>query len=300
MKETIIEPVAVELLLKELTQSKFVRTTKKGGYEVYLTTMRCSPNVMREIGRLREITFRNEGGGTGKACDIDPYDKVFQQLILWNPKDQRIVGGYRLARMQDLKIGNVPFSPTEEIFDFSKSFIKNYMKDAMELGRSFIIPEYQKSIFALEGLFDGLGAIVGKQSQMKYLFGKVTMYPKMKAESRNIILHFIEKFFPDKEELCTARFPLPGISYDLEALSKKSPFILPTYEENLTLLIKMVKAMGEVIPPLLLFYMGLTKTMKSCGMSISPSFGDVHEVAILVNISDISEEKRRRYIPNYA
>ena len=144
--QEVIVPIDKELLLGELTPERLLRTTSRGDNEIYLVNQQNAPHVMQEIGRLRELTFRSAGGGTGKSADIDEYDNKFQQLVLRNPDEKEIIGGYRFAPMQDLvgeEDGNTLASPTEEIFKFSPKFSEEYLPHTIELGRSFVQPKYQ-------------------------------------------------------------------------------------------------------------------------------------------------------------
>jgi len=185
--ETIISPVSKELLLSELNEKTFLRKTNSGGNEIYDFTAEEAPHLMMEIGRLREVTFRDAKGGTGKSVDIDEYDRgegAFRQLIVWDPKEQAIVGGYRYKHCKEMKIKNGEvFTPTSRLFKYSQTFIKKYLPNTIELGRSFVQPDYQptydlrRGLFSLDNLWDGLGAVVLKYPDAKYLFGKITMYP---------------------------------------------------------------------------------------------------------------------------
>ena len=188
MEEEIIQPVSKELLRAELTPEKQLRMTNKSNNEIFVITAHDSPNVMREIGRLRELAFRSAGGGTGKALDIDEFDTMSnccKQLIVWNPDAEEIIGGYRYLFGSDWQIdeNGQPKLATSHMFHFSEKFMKEYAPYTVELGRSFVSLEYQnvrsntKSIFALDNLWDGLGALTVINPNVKYFFGKVTMYP---------------------------------------------------------------------------------------------------------------------------
>lgn len=142
-ESNIIEPVSVELLKSELTPERFLRTTNKAGNEIYVVTGAEAPNVMREIGRLREIAFRAAGGGTGKEYDIDEYDTMeppCRQLIVWDPAEEAILGGYRFITGNDIRFNSdgSPRIATSHMFEFSKEFIDNYLPYTIELGRSFV------------------------------------------------------------------------------------------------------------------------------------------------------------------
>ncbi len=296
----IIQPVARELLIKELTKDKFIRVTRKGRNYLYEVTAHDSPNVMQEIGRLREISFRVNGGGTGKSVDIDEYDidpqEPYRQLIVWDPKDKEIIGGYRY-----INCGGLPKEKmaTKELFHFSDEFINEYMPFTIELGRSFIQPNYQstnlkrKSLYALDNLWDGLGALVVKYSNIKYFFGKVTMYTSYNTRARNLLLHFLRKYFDDSQLLVT---PIKPLVCDIDNPYFYELFKDLEYKDAYRVLQREIKNNGEHIPPLINSYMNLSPSMKVFGTAINHSFGEVEETGILINIKDIYPEKIERYI----
>lgn len=298
--EPVIQPVDRKLIRQELSKEKFIRITRKGRNHIYEVTAHDSPNVMQEIGRLREISFRLGGGGTGKAVDIDEFDtdlhEPYRQLIVWDPKDQEIIGGYRYIHCGGLAINKMA---TSELFDFSEEFRNEYMPFTIELGRSFIQPNYQstnlnrKSLYALDNLWDGLGALMVKYSNVKYFFGKVTMYTSYNARARNLLLHFLDKYFPDNQVLVRPVTPLE--------CDKNNPYFEELfrdldYKEGYRVLQKEIKNNGEHIPPLINSYMNLSPTMKVFGTAINHGFGGVEETGILVSIPDIYPEKIERYI----
>lgn len=298
--EPIIPPVDRKLIIKELTRDKFIRVTRKGDNYLYEVTAHDSPNIMQEIGRLREISFRVGGGGTGKAVDIDEYDtdphEPYRQLIVWDPKDQEIIGGYRYINCGGLDISKMA---TKELFDFSDEFINEYMPFTIELGRSFVQPNYQstnirrKSLYALDNLWDGLGALVVKYSNIKYFFGKVTMYTSYNARARNLLLHFLKKYFRDQHSLVR---PITPLECDIDNPYFVELFKGLEFKEGYKVLQKEIKNNGEHIPPLINSYMNLSPSMKVFGTAINHGFGGVEETGILVNIPDIYPEKIERYI----
>jgi hypothetical protein len=305
--EKIIDPVEKSLLVAELTKDKFVRKTNNGNNLIYIFDYRDSPNLMKELGRLREITFRDSGGGTGKEIDIDEFDlgeKPFRQLIVWNPEEKEIVGGYRFAPGYNLQVtpdGEV-LSPTAELFHYSKKFIEEFLPWSIELGRSFVQPNYQpqynlrKGMYSLDNLWDGLGAIVIDYPEIKYLFGKVTMYPHYNYLARDLVLFFLQKMFPDPDHLLT---PIESLGYRHDRNYLDSIFTGSTYEENFKILVQRVRAQNENVPPLVNAYMSLSATMRTFGTSLNRSFGDVEETGILVTIGDIYEFKKERHIATY-
>lgn len=304
--ETIIDKIPREALLKELNKNTYVRKVNNGDNEIYIITHYNSPNTMREIGRLREVTFRHAGGGTGKSIDIDEFDiseHPYQQLLVWNKHDQEIVGAYRFILCKDAEFINGKVNlATTELFDFSSEFYKTYLPYTIELGRSFIQPQYQpsetnrKGLFSLDNLWDGLGAIIIDNPEMKYYYGKVTMYTDFNTEARDYILSFMNYFFPDKAKLVT---PIHGISIKTDVSTFLKELEGKNYKEGHAILGKMVRGLGENIPPLINAYMNLSSTMMSFGTAINPTFGGVEETGILIPIADIYPSKMDRHVNTY-
>ena len=306
-EQPIISAIAPELIEAELTQERFLRTTNKAGNEIYIVNAHNAPNTMREIGRLREIAFRTAGGGTGQEVDIDQFDTMdnpCQQLIVWNPDARQIIGGYRYILGENIQYRTdvQPHIATSHLFHFSQKFIDRYMPYTIELGRSFVAVEYQsshagaKSLYALDNLWDGLGALTIKHPQIKYFFGKFTMYPSFNTTGRDMILFYLTRHFGDKQKLVTPHNPLKFAS-KLTFLQRLFP--IKAIKENYKILNREVRALGENIPPLVSAYTNLSATMKVFGTAINDEFGDVEETGILITVKDIYEEKRNRHIVTY-
>ncbi|MDE7180944.1 MAG: GNAT family N-acetyltransferase [Muribaculaceae bacterium] len=302
--QEIIPKVARELIEAELTPDRLLRRSNKGGNEIYVVDAFSAPNTMREIGRLREIAFRDAGGGTGLECDIDEFDTMrpvpCRQMIVWNPDDREIIGGYRFILGEDIVLENgVPRIATSHMFNFSDRFLRDYLPNTLELGRSFVVVNYQNtgkrpnSIYALDNLWDGLGAIVSRYPQIKYLFGKVTMYPAYGPECRDMILGFMHRQFPDPDRLVTPIIPLESryLSDEVQARYPGNDF-----KENYRVLNQFVRANGRKIPPLVNAYMALSPTMRMFGTAINPEFGNVEETGIFLTIDEIFEEKKERHM----
>jgi hypothetical protein len=305
--EKIINQVDKNLIKSELTVQKRVRATNKANNEVYVFTAHDSPNLMREVGRLREIAFRAADGGTGLEADIDKYDTMdnpYRQLIVWDPENEEILGGYRFIFGNDVPFDEKgkPMLATAHLLNFSEKFIKEYLPYTIELGRSFVSLEYQstlmsrKGIFALDNLWDGLGALTVIDPSMKYYFGKVTMYGTYNKDARNMILYFLNKHFPDRDELVTAINPLE--THTNKAKMEKL-FVGKNFKDDYKILNKEVRDLGYNIPPLINAYMGLSPSMRFFGTAINDEFGDVEESGILIEIDQILEEKRARHIETY-
>lgn len=302
----IIAPVSKELLRSELVVSKFLRETNKGKNQIFILTASNSPNIMLEIGRLREVTFRTAGGGTGKEVDIDEFDHGhFKQLIVWDPENEEIVGGYRFAFMKDLVSEELIHSPTNEIFEFSDKFIEEILPFTIELGRSFVQPNYQpkrdsmKGIFSLDNLWDGLGALVVDNPEMKYFFGKMTMYKDYNRQARNLILYFLEKYFADKDNLVFPKkeFELDIVEREVDLL--EDIFVANSFKEDKLILQKALAEIKENIPPLFNAYMSLSPNMKEFGTADNPFFGGVEETGILVTMASIYPKKIERHVESY-
>ncbi len=307
MTEKIIDPIDSRLIEAELTPDKFLRETNKGNNEIYIVDGRECQATMREIGRLRELAFRSAGGGTGKSCDIDEFDLMdppCRQLIVWDPVSKLILGGYRFILGRDIKIDEKgkPRIATSHMFEFSERFVKEYLPTTIELGRSFVRLEYQsskagaKAIFALDNLWDGLGALTVDYPEIKYLFGKMTMYPNYHRECRDMILYFLHKHFPDTETLVRPINPC-ATSIDVNAMQRL--FTSDDFKEDYKILNHTIRDFGFNIPPLVNSYMSLSPTMKMFGTAINDEFGDVEESGIFFAISDIFEEKKQRHIGSY-
>ncbi len=305
--EPIIAPISLDLIKSELTPDKKLRDTNKGGNVIYIVNHHDSPNVMKEIGRLREEAFRDSGGGSGLAMDIDEFDtmeKPYQQLIVWDPDAQKIIGGYRYILGNDIKLDEKgqPVLATSHMFHFSEKFIKEYLPHTIELGRSFITPEYQsrqagaKALFALDNLWDGLGALVIERPDMKYFFGKMTMYPEYNRVARDLIQHFLFKHFEDKEKLV---IPLDPIKIETDRNYMDGLLTEDDFKSDYVLLNAEVRKRGVNIPPLVNAYMSLSPTMKMFGGGINHEFSEAEETCIMITFDEIYKDKVERHINSY-
>lgn len=307
MEEEIIQPIDRELLKRELTPERQLRMTNKSHNEIYVVTAKEAPNVMKEIGRLREEAFRTAGGGTGKSMDIDEFDTMdhgCKQLIVWNPENDEIIGGYRYLFGKDWKIqpDGQPHLATSHMFHFSGKFMREYAPYTVELGRSFVSLDYQnarqntKSIFALDNLWDGLGALTVINPDCKYFFGKMTMYSNYIRRGRDMILYFLKKHFDDKENLI---IPIKPLKIETPEEELRKIFCEDDFKADYRILNHEIRKLGYNIPPLVNAYMNLSPTMKLFGTAINYGFGDVEETGILIAVDEIFEEKRIRHIESF-
>ena len=307
MTEKIIAPVEPEVVAAELTPERLLRRTNKSDNEIYVVTSAEAPSVMREIGRLREAAFRYYGGGTGHACDVDQFDAWpsggYRQLIVWNPRDRKILGGYRFRfGAETPHESGAPQWATAELFRFSERFMQDYLPYTVELGRSFVSLEYQAtlprrgSIFILDNLWDGLGALTVIDPTVKYFFGKVTMYPTYDVEARNMILYFLRHHFPDPDRLV---WPINPLEVAMDEAAMASLFHYDNFRENYRVLNQEVRKRGFNIPPLVNAYMSLSPQMRTFGTAINRGFGNVEETGLLIAVDEILEEKKKRHIETY-
>ncbi|WP_295732205.1 GNAT family N-acetyltransferase [uncultured Muribaculum sp.] len=303
----VIDPVAVELIESELTPDRLLRDTNKGGNKIYIVDAFSAPNVMREVGRLREIAFRAAGGGTGKECDIDEFDTMdppCRQLVVWDPEVREIIGGYRFIPGNEIRLraDGMPRIATSHMFRFSERFLRDYLPYTIELGRSFVRLEYQstrvgvKALYALDNLWDGLGALTVIYPDMRYLFGKVTMYPSYNADCRNMILYFLTKHFPDHDRLV---WPITPLTTHMDNEAMKRLFTCDTFKDDYKILNRAIREHGYNIPPLVNAYMSLSPSMRMFGTAINDEFGDVEESGIFFVIDEIFEEKKGRHIGTF-
>ncbi|MDR1667881.1 MAG: GNAT family N-acetyltransferase [Bacteroidales bacterium] len=305
----IIAPVDKRLLLNELTPDKFLRKTNKLNNDLYVVSAHDSPNVMREIGRLRELSFRYAGGGTGEEIDMDHYDVAenpYRQLIVWNNTEQEILGGYRFHICDESHVGKdgkINLA-TAELFHFSDTFIREYLPYTIELGRSFVQPAFQstnrfgKGMYSLDNLWDGLGALVVRNPDKRYFLGKATMYTSYNINARNMILFFLNKHFGDRERLIYPHETL-SLQPDMHEDEMNKIFIGNSYEEDYRILFQKVRSYGENIPPMIHSYMNLSPSMRIFGTARNPFFGGVEETGLLITINDIYGNKVERHISTY-
>ena len=303
----IIEPVDREALLAELNEKTFLRKTNRAGNELYVVGPE-SVQVIREIGRLREIAFRTDGGGTGKELDIDEFDTNpaygYKQLVLWDPQAREIIGGYRFCLCDQAVFDRFgqPILTSSHMFEFSKKFLKDYLPYTLELGRSFVQVEYQsskagaKALFALDNLFDGIAAIgILYNRRIKYFFGKATIYHGYPTEAREMIMVFLRKYFGRHSRLIRIRKEVKvEHPHRYSKLFKGLDF-----KEGYKVLKAEITKMGVFIPPLVNTYMNLSPTMDYFGTGINDEFGDVYDSGLMINFEDLYPEKRQRHLDSF-
>ena len=294
MLPPIIDPVDVALLKSELNEKTFLRKTNRGNNEIYVVNNECAPNVLREIGRLREVSFRAVGGGSGTPCDLDHFDledKACFQLVVWNPDADEIIGGYRFIISHETHPKHLS---TEHYFRFSDLFRERYMPHTLELGRAFVKSsgDALKSIYALDNIWDGIGALLNTNPAVKYLLGKVTMYSSYNTEARNMFFYFLRKYYPDTEHLIEGITPL---EMNIDNAHYAEVFTGENFAEDYKILRSRIREHEEIIPPMFNAYINLTGSMKVFDSVYNPELGDVYETCILVPVESIYRDKFERY-----
>ncbi len=305
--QDIIGPIARESIKTELNADTFLRKTNKGENEIYVIDSENGPLTLREIGRLRELSFRDGGGGTGKEVDLDEHDfgsHAYKQLLVWDPQAEEIIGGYRYMYGMDsiLPDGNINMS-TLDLFDVNARFTTEILPKCIELGRSFVQPKYQpqqnrKGLFSLDNLWDGLGALTLELENVEYLFGKVTMYQNYQPAARDILLTFLHHFFGQADPWVHGKAEL------VRNIQVEQPEFLAqikglNYKEAYLILNRKIRDLGENIPPLINSYMNISPTMQVYDTCVNPFFGDVEETAIMITIKDIYPTKKNRHLDSY-
>ncbi len=302
--EQIIDPVEVSLIEAELTPEKKLGDTNKGGNELYDVTWHNSPNTVREIGRLREVSYRDAGASSGKSMDLDEYDTMeepYHQIIVWDPEAKAIIGGYRyiLGTNVKLKEDGQPNITSSHLYHFSDPFISDYLPHVMELGRSFVAPDYQssragaKSLFTMDNLWDGISTVILQHPNTWYFLGKMTIYPSYDLTARNLIIHFLKKHFNDDQVLVKPKN---------EIVVSDNPRLmnLILFEDDLKkdyrLLKDAVHKLGTKIPPLVNSYINISSTMKMLGSCINDELGDAIETGIMICYDELYEDKKDRHM----
>ena len=302
--QPLIDPVSLDLIKSELTPDKKLCDTNKGHNELYVFDYINSPNLMLEVGRLRELTFREATAGVGLPYDWDEFDtmeKPYKQIIVWDPDAEAIIGGYRFILGPDMAIkeDGQPNIVSSHMFKFSEEFMQNYLPHVMELSRAFVVPAYQsskagaKALYALDNLWDGIGAVIMLHPDIMYFMGKMSMYQTYDPTARELILSYLWKHFEDKDKLAVALDPvMPQSDPRLVGLILKDDELKDDYKN----LKSACQALGTNIPPMINSYITISPTMKMLGTGVNREFGDVFDTGIMICFNEMYEEKRDRHV----
>jgi putative hemolysin len=293
----IAHPENRQELKKELKKCKLLGTTKDDK-RIYLYDGEDKNSiVVNEIGRLRELSFRKVGEGVNKKRDIDKYDRYYKHIVLWDNEDLEIVGAYRIGETKNIveKFGKEALYAST-LFDFNENFDK-YLNDSIELGRSFVQPKYWGSR-ALDYLWQGIGAYLRNNPEVKYLFGPVSMSATYSKVAKDMILHFYDMNFHDEEKLVNAKIPYNFNSDERLINNLDSELNSDDYKENFRTLKKALAAINANVPTLYKQYADLCEEggIKFCAYNVDPDFSNCVDSFILVEIDKMKEAQKKRYI----
>jgi putative hemolysin len=267
---------------------------RHGEYSVFYAAASQIPHTIQEIGRLREVTFRQSGEGTGKSSDLDRFDQHYQHLVLWNPKAKDIVGAYRFARTDEvIALFGVRGLYTNTLFRLKPTFYSS-IQPALELGRSFVRSEYQKSFLPLLLLWKGIGQYVVRNSRYRTLFGPVSISQDYTPSSRDLIVSFVRSrcgnddlaahikprssFRSHKRNSCDPR-NFSSLLSDLDELSEVVADIEPDHKQ---------------IPILLRHYLNLGGQVLD--FRVDKNFSNVVDGLVVLNLANVSRRQLERYM----
>lgn len=293
-EKNIVRPEDPKVLKKELASAEKLGTTSDGK-KIYLVSYEQGKNLLREIARLREVTFRRVGEGTGLAKDMDEFDTFYRHIILWDDDNLEIVGAYRLGICSEiLSRQGLNGLYTTTLFNFSQSMYA-LLPQAVELGRSFVQKRYWRSN-ALDYLWQGIGAFLATYPEIKYLFGAVSISNSYSEEAKDLIVHFYKKWFPDKQALAVAKN-----RYNISAKKEqelKALFSGHDFKSDLQKLKEYLKQYGFAIPILYKQYTDLCQDggVRFMDFGVDKNFASCVDGLILVQIDMIKSRKRERYL----
>ncbi|MBN1153991.1 lysophospholipid acyltransferase family protein [candidate division KSB1 bacterium] len=290
---TIIHPIDRKLLRDELAKAELLTVTSDNK-KIYLVNFINGQNLVREIGRLREVTFRKVGEGTGNKLDIDEYDRYYQHVVIWDENEMEIIGSYRLGDATEIipKYGPQGFY-NASLFMFSDDFIP-YLEKSLELGRSFIQQKYWRSN-ALDLLWQGIGAFLKNKPELKYLFGAVSISDNYSEYAKTLLVYFYNYYFGDPENLARSkhRFLLTKQEEE-EAMQVVSG---SNYEQDFRNLKFTLKTLGFSVPILFRRYTELCEGdgVKFLDFGIDESFSNTVDGLVFISLDKLKPSKQKRY-----
>jgi len=291
----VIDAVPKQTLVDEIADlPSDQQLLQQNEYDVFYMRGPQAPGLMRELGRHRELTFRDVGEGTGLEIDVDPFDEYYLQLVVWNREKSEVVGGYRLGPTDEIlpKYGKEGLY-TNTLFKFRKDLLQQ-IDPALELGRSWVALDYQRSYAPLMLLWKGIGAYICKYPRYRRLFGPVSISAEYSSMSKHLLTAFLtlHKFLPDLAKLVSPRNPLKRTAvrqFDRRAFSTVAGSM-----EECNELIKELEADGKPIPILLKQYLKLNGQLM--GFNVDPDFGNVLDGLILIDVPSIDERVMKKYL----
>ena len=289
-----LPPATLESEMAALPQHQ--RLVQSGEFDVVVFTAAQAPGLLNEIGRLREVTFRQVGEGTGHSIDLDRFDEAYTHLCLWNHKQRELVGAYRIGRVDEL-LGRYGADGlyTSTLFDFQPQLLER-MHNALELGRSFIRPEYQRSYAPLLLLWKGIGHYLVNNPQYRYLFGPVSISNDYSTNSRRLMVDTLTRYFMVKEwsGLVSPRLPVPVTPLKIQGISAQQSDPLLRDMEEISALVADLESDNRGIPVLLRHYLSLGG--KLLAFNLDPDFGNVIDGLLLVDLHQTERKQLQRYM----
>lgn len=293
-EKNVIHPVSARQLRSQIYNNEFIGQTTDGK-KIFIVEYEKSKDIIREIARLRELTFRKVGEGTGTKKDSDKFDKYYKHIVLWDDNQLEIVGSYRLADGKlVLTEFNIDAFYTSTLFKFDKSFVP-LLFNAIELGRSFVQSKYWNSL-ALDYLWQGIGKYLSVNPHIRYLFGPVSLSNNYSTEAKDLIVYFFSKWFPPKRNYISSLNPFELSKSSVEKLNQI--FNSDDYQKELVMLKNLLNNFGFTIPVLYKQYADLCLPggVQFLGFNIDPNFGNCIDALILVDLHYLKENKKRRYL----
>ncbi len=291
----IIPPVPVDLLQDELEAlDPADHLVRHKEFDVYLTMAAQSPGIMREIARLRETSFREVGEGTGRSEDRDGFDEHYRQLFLWNRESAEIVGAYRLGQTDAILPSMGPAGLyTTTLFNFAPRFL-DQMDTSLELGRSFIRPEYQRRFGCLSILWRGIGEFVARNLQYRYLFGPVSISQSYHAISKNLMVAFLRNNSMDPRLAPLVRPRRPVKVRQPLGLRESFPFEEMEAIEDISMLVSGIERDNKGVPTLIKHYLKLNG--RFLAFNLDRAFANVIDGLVLVDLIKTEPKLLERFL----
>jgi putative hemolysin len=292
-EKTIAHPQDRRVIKQELKEAELLGETGDGK-KIYLFDYRPDSAVMQEVGRLREISFRFVGEGTGEKKDLDRYDQYYRHLILWDEEDLEIAGAYRLAEAHKLIHDENSPLYSQTLFQYSDA-MKPYFEQGIELGRSFIQPRYWGRR-SLDYLWYGIGAYLKKHPEVRYMFGPVSLSNSYPKPAKNMLVWFYKHYFGDNKQLAKANLPYK-LSHD-EDDKLRLLFSGNDYLADFRVLKEQLDDLGVSVPTLYKQYSELCNTGGVCFMDfgVDADFNYCVDGLVMVDMEFVKEKKYQRYV----
>ncbi|MEW8085362.1 MAG: lysophospholipid acyltransferase family protein [Candidatus Thiodiazotropha endolucinida] len=293
-ERSIAHPESRQALKKELSKGRLLGETRDGK-QIVLMDWEIGSALMREIGRLRELSFRKVGEGTGRRRDIDKYDTHYRHLVLWDDNELEVVGSYRIGEAGPIiNDRGMQGLYTTSLFDFDESF-QPYAERAIELGRSFVQPRYWGSR-ALDYLWQGLGSYLRHHPEIRHMYGPVSISDRYQKAARDLMVVFYKHYFGCKSRLGEAKIPYQLDKACQEEFSRH--FCGDDLERDLQELKNQLALYNVTIPTLFKQYTDLCEPGGVCFLDFGkdPDFAGCTDGMILVSVDKVKSAKRKRYI----